>query len=153
MNDTIVREQHGGMFEFNGLGRELEAIQHGPPMQQQQQHPSHIHGAEWSGDFMAQHSTAVAGPSEGQFDHFEDAYRQSHSGPSAQQQHDNGQHIHPQYQPHQQYVPQRNMFHRQIQGGGPLHGQYSSPMVTSKDIALENEQFERAFEAANKGKS
>ncbi|KAI8329549.1 hypothetical protein BC941DRAFT_442732 [Chlamydoabsidia padenii] len=140
MNDAVTREQHGGMFEFNGLGRELEAIQHGPPMQHQQ-HPPPMHGAEWSGDFMKHH-----GPVEGQFDHFESVYQQSHS--PAQQQHQQDptpQHMqHPQYHHHQPYIPQRSMYQ------SPMVGQYSSPITTIKDTALENEQFERAFDAANK---
>jgi hypothetical protein len=51
------------IFEFNGLNRELEMIQHQQPQQ-----------ANWAADFM-QHQHQQAGPPQ-QFDEFEKIYQQ-----------------------------------------------------------------------------
>ncbi|ORZ20794.1 hypothetical protein BCR42DRAFT_409496, partial [Absidia repens] len=149
MNDTITRDHSAGMFEFNGLGRELEAIQHGPPPMQQQHHQQHqlsspIHGgAEWSGDFMNQHMHHGA-PAEGKFEGFEQY--QHHQDNSLSITHQQQQQQQQHHFPGQHYIPRQNF---QQFYNGPRTGQFQ-PMATATNTALENEQFERAFDAANK---
>ncbi|CAO3578577.1 unnamed protein product [Absidia cylindrospora] len=115
MNDAIAHEHPAGAFELNGLGRELEAIQHGPPIQQQyhnqqqqQQQQPIPGGGEWAGDFMKQQVNHGAS-SEGQFEDFDHIYQQTHrmAGPSPQHQEHQQPISHQHYLPHQRYIPNR----------------------------------------------
>ncbi|ORZ25688.1 hypothetical protein BCR42DRAFT_12631 [Absidia repens] len=152
MNDTIAHEHPVGAFELNGLGRELEAIQHGPPIQQQYQNQQQQQqqpiqgGGEWTGDFMKQQMNHGAS-SESQFEAFDQIYQQTHrmAGPSPQHQELRQPLPHQHYLPHQRYIPQQHFqFH-----GGHHASQLLPSSVTSANTSLENELFERAFDAAN----
>lgn len=149
MKDEVIHERPGGAFEFGGLNRELETIQHGPPpsIQQQKQplhhQPSMIHhDADWSNDFMKEATIAHPPPQEGQFDDFEGAFRhnQSIAGPSTSAQPE--MYHHQRYQPMQRYMP--TTFNQ-----GFMQHHQSAPLSITQ---TENQAFERAFDAVKQGK-
>ncbi|ORX62994.1 TPR-like protein [Hesseltinella vesiculosa] len=137
MSDGAMREQQH-LFEFGGLRNELETIEHGPPMAQQQ----HMRPMEnWSNDFMdhRQVTPMHAAPvqSSAQFNDFE-SFQQQQAGPSAADP--SLMHRQPYH-----YMPSQRFFDSGLHAQPMMQHQTPVSMTEHDKIA-----FEQAFDDAAK---